>query len=62
MEVLGAKEVTASKITSDLENNVGCYMVEAARKLENVEVRIDGEKKTVKIALIGIKNCIRSLC
>ena len=36
-------------------------MEEAARKLENVEVKTEGEKKVVKMALMGIKNCIRSL-
>ena len=48
-------------IPSNLIDDVGCYMVEAARELGNVEVKTEGEKKVVKIALMGIINCIRSL-
>ena len=55
------KQTRSDEISPNLANDVGCYMVEAAGELENAEVRTEGEKKMVKIALIGIKNCIRSL-
>ena len=48
-------------IPSKLIDDVGYYMVEAARELENVEVKTEGEKKVVKIALMGIRNCICNL-
>ena len=55
------KRSQADEVPTRVILNVGCYMVEAARELENAEVRTEGEKMMVEIAQIGIKDCIRSL-
>ena len=55
------KRSQADEVPSRVILNVGCYMVEAARELENAEVRTEGEKMMVEIAQIGIKDCIRTI-
>ena len=49
------------EITTDLVRDIRGYMEEAARELEKADVRMTGEKKLVKVAQIGIRNCIRNL-
>ena len=49
------------EITTDLVIDIRGYLEEAARELEKADVRMTGEKKLVKVAQIGIRNCIRNL-
>ena len=54
------KQSRPDKIRPNLVLDVGSYMTEAARKLENAEVKTVDEKNLVKVAQISMRDCIRN--
>ena len=54
------KQSRPDEITPNLTFDVGSYMMEAARKLENAEVKTMEEKNLVKVAQISMRDCIRN--